>query len=75
MKIIGTDYENYIVIYSCLPIIKNIINIDLLWIMGSDPFLDKEYIREATGVISAALPNYPQWLMMRTIQFWCWKRS
>ena len=74
MKILGTDNENWLVIYSCFPIIDDVFGIDLIWLMGKRPFLEAKYIDVMESVIREQLPWYPIWMMMRTIHFWCWER-
>ena len=75
LRIIDTDYENWNVIWGCWPLIKGVFGIDMVWIMSKDPFPAPEHIEAAKAAIQKALPNYPVWMMMRTIQFLCWQRS
>ena len=40
MQVLGTDNENWTVVYSCLPIWEGVFGIDLVWLMGKRPFLE-----------------------------------
>jgi hypothetical protein len=55
-KIIGTDYDNYTIVYGCGA--SPIGSIENLWILSRDVTLSQEKFDEAVAIIQEKLPLY-----------------
>ena len=58
-NILGTDYENYSVVYNCENKAYGLFHTTVLWILSRTPVLSEDKLKEAQDLIQAKIPGYP----------------
>ena len=56
-NVLSTDYENYTIVYDCTDYGRGITG-EVLWILGREPVISDEVMKEAEGIIAERLPSY-----------------
>ena len=57
-KILGTDYDRWAVMYSCLGAMGDTMAMDFVWIYSRTQTLTPEELQAAQAVIRAQMPTY-----------------
>lgn len=65
-QILGTDYDNYSVVYTCGSRFEGLMHREVVWILTRKPNPDRDVIDKAYSIIEEKLPHY--W-------WWFWKGS
>ena len=56
--IIDTDYDSYVIVYTCREVMNGMANYDLMYILGREPTLPEEKWLEIIGIMNEKVPGY-----------------
>ena len=57
-NVLGTDYENYAVVYNCVNKAFGLSHSKVVWILSRTPVLSEDLMKEAQVLIELKLPDY-----------------
>ena len=55
-SVLATDYDNFAIVYNCSDF--KVATTEVLWILGREPVMDADVLKQAEAIIAEKLPSY-----------------